>query len=204
MTTVDSLIIVAAAILRGGELGAWERQMSESSREGPHYGVGMGGTLPALANLGSGELVFDSNPSHISGHPTVLAVLKEALLRIHSLSRERIYEEVEFGRVVGDSMCVDTSAHDVIIHAQRQNRNGLTRFVKFRPAEPCSTVVVILARETEEKYVLRTAFIGKMTPAEPWDEASTEDSISFWRSHALIWDEANIVPGTETSICPWE
>jgi len=129
--------------------------------------------------------------------------LDEALSRV--AGQERIYEEIDFGRVIGVSNCVATHAGDDIVYAQRRNRLGWTRFVKNRQPEPCSSVVVVLAREPDGCYILRTAFLGRKTPAEPWDlDARTADSLSFWSAHALVWGLSEIVPGTETRVCPWQ
>lgn len=158
-----------------------------------------------LGALQSSELVFDSNPSHLEGHPTVRPYLAAALQRTASLGRERIYEEIDFDRCIGVSNCVHTGPADEIVYAQRKNRIGLTRFVRNRVPEPCSSVVIVLVRLEQGGYVLRTAFIGNKTPMEPWDPESVASvSLPFWNAHALVWGHAEIVPGTETTECPWQ
>lgn len=154
--------------------------------------------------LGSGEVVFDRPDSHLASHPTVVPLLCEALGRIHSAGRETMAEQVDFGRLVGQTVRVKTREGDEIVFAQRPGRKGLTRFVKNRQPEPCSSAVVCLERGQEGKYVLLTAFVGSRCPAEPWDkEWVTEDSVPFWNSEAMVWGEEEVVPGTETTICPW-
>jgi hypothetical protein len=158
-----------------------------------------------IGMLQSGEAVFDSNPSHVEGHPTVIPILPEALLQIKSDLREHICEEVDFNRTIGDSICVETVPTDEILYALRKNRNGLTRFVNNRAPEPCSSAVVILQRAPDGSYVLVTAFIGKDTPPEPWDsDAATAESLPFWMTHALVWGHAEIIAGSETLVCPWD
>ena len=155
-------------------------------------------------SLGSGEPVVDRPNSHLATHGTVLPFVGEALRRIQSGRREFIAEEVDFGEVVGQTICVETRESDNIVFAQRPNRSGLTRFVKGREPEPCSTVVVCLKRAREGGYILLTAYIGRRTPAEPWDtEWATEQSVPFWKTHALIFGHEQTIPGTETKNCPW-
>jgi len=155
--------------------------------------------------LKSGEMVVDRYNSHL--HSSVLAILPEALGKADSQGRNFFVEEVQMGRIVGESTCVATDASDQIVYAQRPKRFGLTRFVKNRQSEPCSSVVVILKTADGErdrgKYVLVTAFIGSKPEPEPWDRNSTEKSVEFWSSNALIWGSEPVIPGTETEACPW-
>ena len=155
--------------------------------------------------LGSGEIVIDRPQSHVATHPTVLPLLGEALSRIHSRGRNNIVEEVDLGRVVGETICVETHEGDEIIYAQRPNRFGLTRFVKNRESEPCGAVTICLNKaEGNGHYILATAYVGHRAPAEPWDtEWATEESVPFWNTHALVWGKEAIVPGTEVNRCPW-
>ena len=152
--------------------------------------------------LKSKEDVVDRYQSHL--HPSVLAVLPEALAKIETKGRSFIIEEVQMGRIIGETTCVITGSDDIIVFAQRPKRFGHTRFVKNRAAEPCSSVVVILktADEQPEAYVLITAFIGSKPEPEPWDRNATPNSINFWNEHALIWGSEPIT-GTETAVCPW-
>lgn len=152
--------------------------------------------------LSSGEAVVDRHSSHL--HPGVEQLLPEALSRIESFERQFLVEEVDFGRPVGETICVTTVAGDEIVYAQRPKRFGLSRFVKNRVPEPSSVVTVILKRDDREGvYVLITAFVGSAAPPEPWDRNATEESVVFWSSHALIWGVEPTIPGTETRECPW-
>lgn len=154
--------------------------------------------------MGSGEFVMDRPNSHLATHGTVLPFVGEALGQMQSGGQDFIAEEVDFGESIGQTICVETREGDDIVYAQRPNRAGLTRFVKGREPESCSTVVVCLKRARESGYILLTAYIGKRTPAEPWDkEWATEKSVPFWNTHALIWGHEQTLPGTETKNCPW-
>lgn len=152
--------------------------------------------------LKSGEAVVDRQDSHL--HESVLPHLSTALTQIEGLGRKFLIEEVDFGRQIGETICVATGLGDEIVFAQRPKRFGLTRFVKNRKSETCSSVVVILkAGEQTGVYVLITAYIGRKAEPEPWDRNATASALEFWNSHALVWDCEEILPGTETNICPW-
>jgi len=156
--------------------------------------------------LGSGEVVKDRPDSHAVTHLSVLPLVGEALQRIESAGRDDIVEEIDFGRAVGETICVETNDGDEIVFAQRPNRKGLTRFVKNRQPASCNSVTVCLTKaEDNGHFVLATAYVGKRTPAEPWDtEWATEQSVPFWNTHALIWGAESFLAGTETKWCPWE
>ena len=166
--------------------------------------------------LGSGEAVIDRPDSHL--HEGLGDLLDQALTKVNSEGRDFIKTEVDFGYEVGNSSLVETTEGDVIIYAQRPRRIGLTRFVKNREPESCSRLTVILKKGTQgqlpgDYYVLLTAYIGYLTPAEPWaekefkshpdPEAEQKKSQEFWNNHALIYGEEPIIPGTETDTCPW-
>lgn len=155
-----------------------------------------------LGRLLSGEPVIDRHNSHI--HRDVAILLSEALAKVDAHGRRFLVEEVDFGRLVGETTCVETGALDHIVYAQRPRRQGLTRFVKNRTPEPCSKAVVILKNDDYEGYyVLITAFVGHRPEPEPWDRNATERSREFWSTHALVWGTEQVVPGTETIVCLW-
>lgn len=159
---------------------------------------------PVMGHLGSGELVIDRKDSHVATHPTALPIVAEALSQISSEKRENAVEEIDLGRVIGENIRVSTTDADRVVYAQRTGREGLTRFIKDRAPEPCESMVIVLRRATNGAYVLITAFIGTKCPAEPWDRWAIPESVPFWNTHALIWGEEEVIPGTETSECPWD
>lgn len=164
--------------------------------------------------LGSGEEVRDRADSHVATHTSVHAVLAEALKKIHASERGFIIEEIQMGRIIGETICVATGPGDQIIFGKRPNRWGLTRFVKNRKSEQSSSVVVILKKaEGNDFFTLITAFVGAMAPPEPWDQrtfsqkpdpkGAEKESKEFWSTHALVYGCEEILKGTETSKCPW-
>lgn len=161
--------------------------------------------------LKSDETIIDRFDSHL--HAGVITLLPEALAKINSLGRQFLVEEIDFGRMIGNSVCVATQPGDEIVFAKRPKRFGPTRFVKNRQPEPCSSIVVILKKINSNTYELVTAFIGKRPEPEPWDTRffsqqvnpfeTERNSREFWSSHALIWGSEPIISGTETKVSPW-
>lgn len=171
--------------------------------------------MKLLGTLGSGEVVYDRPRSHIHGE--VASLLPEALGRIESAGRSFFIEEVDFGQIIGETTCVATRPGDQIIYAKRPKRYGHSRFVLNRTPEPCSSLVVILMKAQDgdyDYYVLITAFVGHRPEPEPWDRRNFSQqpnpakaerrSRKFWANYALVWGSEPIVPGTETTKCPWD
>lgn len=156
--------------------------------------------------LKSGETVVDRHRSHL--HAGVTRLLPEALKNIDAQGKLFLVASHDFGRVVGETVCVATKAGDAVVYAQRIGRHGLSRFVKNRAAEPTSSVTVILKKgdqvDGRDEYVLVTAFLGTPAEPEPWDRnlrdaAAKQRSRTFWGSHALVWGSEPVVDGTETA-----
>lgn len=161
---------------------------------------------PQVGRLASGELVVDRKDSHVASHESVMPLLAETFSQISSEGRETFCDEVDFGRNIGETICVHTNSSDDqnIVFAQRPNRLGLTRFVKDRTVEPTSKVTACFKRTSGGGYLLMTAFVGGRAPAEPWDTKFADaSSREFWSTHALIWGEEKTILGTETNQCPW-
>jgi len=145
--------------------------------------------------------VFDRQRSHL--HSGVMTLLAEALAKIDTRGRGFLVETVDFGRPIGEATRVQTGEGDEILFAQRLGRAGLSRFVKNRKAEPTSEVTVILKKGDREDYILITAWVGTQAEPEPWDRNATAKSRDFWSQNALLWGSEPVVPGTETTACPW-
>jgi len=140
----------------------------------------------------------------------VIRHLPEALARIDARGQGFLVEEVDFGRSIGETVCVPTTDVDEIVYAQRAGRRGLTRFVKNRLPEPTAHITVVLKRDDRDPsiFVLITAFFGRKAEKEPWDtNIRTDEELvrakEFWWTRALVWKSEPTVPGTETTICPW-
>ena len=148
----------------------------------------------------------DTEDSHAATHladtPTLLKAVQELLPSLEP-EEENICVATDMGHVVGLSDLVATTDDDKILYAKRLNRENYTRFVLDRSAEPSQFVTVVLKKDSEGAYELWSAWIGPVTPQFPGDEHETPESISFWRTHALVWGNQAIQPGTETYEWPW-
>jgi hypothetical protein len=154
-----------------------------------------------MLKLKNGEEVVDRQRSHL--HAGVVPLLAEAFAKIESRGRGFLVETVDFGRHVGEATRVETSEDDTIVFAQRLGRQGLSRFVKNRQPVSTQMVTVILKKGDRGDYVLITAWVGTQAEPEPWDRNATLKSRDFWSHNALLWGSEPVVPGTETTVCPW-
>jgi hypothetical protein len=145
--------------------------------------------------------VYDRASSHIHDLPAQLLV--DAISRVVHGSGNFTKTTVNFGRTIGQSICVETGASDEIVYARRVGRYGLTRFVFDRGPVDCDSVIVILKRMTpgSDDLVLVTSFIGSRSEPEPWDFNATTASAEFWSGHALIWGSEPIESGSEAYAC---
>lgn len=142
----------------------------------------------------NGVLVVDRPWSHIH---CPLYWLEKAISKstIQDLQYQRI--ECEFDREYGKTQCVQTTDADNIVYLQRGRRAGLTRYVVGREPEPTRYLTFFLLRGDQGEFVLITAFWGKGSEPEPWDEKAfakdprgyenaKQASIEFWAHHALV------------------
>lgn len=153
------------------------------------------------AKLADGSIVIDRIPSHIPRGD--FGPVEVALSKVMPDGRAFIEEEVLASGPIGTTKCIKTYEGDSIVFAQRFGRKGLTRFVKNRAPEPCSSVFVVLKRLKVHRYLIITGFVGTRPEPEPWDETafrhavdpnvSRQRSLEFWSKHALIYDETLIV-----------
>ncbi len=156
-----------------------------------------GAEQPILGYTKDGKAVIDRPDSHFHWEGGMTQeLLTEALGKIDAEERESFLEEVDFGREIGKSHCVEVGPEDEVIYAVRARRRGLSPLVKNREPIPCSKMVVVLEKEAEKPntYILKTAFIGEGTPREPWDSSIPTDeefqrAQAFWSNHALIYDD---------------
>lgn len=71
--------------------------------------------------------------------------------------------------------------------AKRFKRRGYSRFVEGRQPENSNAfTIVINYNEHHGFYEVSAAFFGPPTLPEPWDRRAKQESLVFWRQHALI------------------
>ncbi len=152
------------------------------------------------------EIFFDQEQSHAATHFADSPKLYSAVLKTIptiNISDDKVRIEVDTGEEVGLSDLVETEDGDEIIYALRPFRNVYSRFVKDKVAIPTSFIVLAFNSSGEKKYLLHTAFVGRLTPSFPGGDYLPEQSKIFWSKHALVWGNQEVVPGTVTSVCPW-
>lgn len=135
---------------------------------------------------------------HMRLHEADIPMVIQAIGKIDVLNQTFIKTTVDFGRVIGSTICVPTTEDDEIVFASRVGRQTKTRFVIGRSPEPCSKVTLIIAK-TEHGYRLITGYIG--LPAErEVDDPSISSSeelmrcIKFWSTHALCFGHVPVKP----------
>ena len=137
---------------------------------------------------------------HLLAHPEVDLLLPEAIARVR-LPQDGAFlsAEVEIGRIVGRSGCVQTSPitiSDRTLFAQRVGREKPSRVIVGEGEKTTKVVVLAFAsREEAGTYVLVTSWVGSLAPKEPWDqnintEREYQECVRFWCSNALVWDPA--------------
>ena len=152
------------------------------------------------------EVYIDSENSHAATHFTDSPKLFNAVVKtIPKISLVGGESRIDFDteEIVGTSDLVETDSNDEIIFALRLNRDRYSRFVKNKDATPTTYITLAFELIEEKKYKLYTAFIGRLTPSFPGGDYLPEQSKDFWSNHALAWGNQEVVPGTETSLCPW-
>jgi len=155
----------------------------------------------SLAIMGCGSIVLDKYNSH---NHVALVSLREALQKVKApLEGNTFAATVKLNYIVGSSICVETNPEDKIIFAQRPRHNGKTRFVLNRSPKTTTEVSFVLSKITKHEWVIQTAYYGTLHPPEPFDPNRNDDSIGFWKSHALIWGYTEVIAGTVQEDCPW-
>lgn len=140
---------------------------------------------------------------HLRAHPEVQKILAEAIGKV-SLPRnsEFLAIEVEMGRVVGLSGCVEApriEVGDKAFFARRIEREKPTRVLLGSEGVETTKVVILAFPDRKDKrtYVLVTSWIGTLAPKEPWDtniqsQGEFQESLNFWSSHAIVYDPATM------------
>lgn len=175
--------------------------------------------------LASGEKVYDRPNGHI--HDTVRKDLEEILSRIDSKGKDSVMDSVSLEGKTWKSFKVAINQEkdkENLFLARRNNRKGLSPFVKNREPEITDTVTVILAKNDTgrnggvEGYTVITAFSGDLAMREPWDpyffggktkeekeerKREQNESLEYWSNYAFVPDE-NEYPVDEGTISEYD
>lgn len=141
-----------------------------------------------LGETENGRKVFDRPKSHLK---IADELLKEALQKI---TPSKDYEKfvVKFPRIIGEKRCVKVTERDKVIKVIRKGKKHATPMVLYRMPELCDSVIIVLLEKEDGNYILITAYVGDEGEPEPWHKDITENSISFWKTHALIYDPDDV------------
>lgn len=149
---------------------------------------------------------------HLRAHPSIIPLLDEAMASVTLPSDGSKYlGEIDLGRPLEKTtrlVVPDIGMDGEGLFAFRKGRMAATRvtFEQAQNTDMVSTVVIIASPPVgvPDKYILRTAYIGKPSPMEPWagafsSEQEREQAEHFWQTHALVYDPAAMeAPFTST------
>lgn len=140
--------------------------------------------------------------THFKETPQLFELVRE-VIPLLSLDGEYLKIEHDMGRIVGEMDLVEIQEGEDIVYALRPLRDTYIPFVKHREPTPTSYISLHLRSVEHNEYDLHTAYVGRITPSIPEDATADMTSKEFWNTHALVWERQEIVPGTETTVCPW-
>lgn len=148
------------------------------------------------------NLVRSPAAARIASQPYLLGLIKEAL-EPTSLTAAVIRIEQNMGRDIGYDFVAETKESDPIFYAQLVRQETYTRFVKN--TKPLSTqyLTMILKRDESGQYELDDTWVGRLSPPLPGSYNETQESKSYWNSHAYIFDKQPLQLRTVTRVCPY-
>ena len=148
------------------------------------------------------NLISSPAGHYLSRRPYIIALLKE-LLPTKKLRGKRVVIEQDMGRNIGTTDVVPTSDADTIYYAQAIKSEVFSRFARNRYPKVSTTLTVVIEQDTDGNYEVVDTWIGTNHPAFPGDESETEESKTFWQTHALVQDALAIQSKSITKICPY-
>lgn len=127
---------------------------------------------------------------HMKAHKDMITMLPDLVDRLTPSNHPGIQvAEIEFGKVIGASDCVQTDETDTIVFKCRPGRRQPSRMVLNRLPEPTTKISVVYVMNGQTVHVI-SAWFGGLSPKEPHDQSMTAaeaaESRKFWANHALI------------------
>lgn len=166
--------------------------------------------LEQIGTLSSGERVqLNRNSTHTK---SLIRACAQALALTDSMGRHNIIRPIEFDRVVGQSIVVETNDDDLIFYARRLYMSGYSRHVALRQPEDTKFITFFLSRRGPDVYLCRALYFGQKAPPEVWDhrnlpyQKARDDALNFWSTHAFVEGGVPIEPDPNYILwkCPWE
>lgn len=148
------------------------------------------------------NLILSPAGHYLSRRPYVINLIKE-ILASQKLRGPRIVVEKNMGRKIGTTDIVATSTTDNIYYAQPVKSHTFSRFAKNRYPQQSEILTVIFQRDDDGNYEASDTWIGSNCPAFPGDTYETEESKTFWQTHALVHDAQNIQSKSITKDWPY-
>lgn len=150
------------------------------------------------------DVFIDPNSTNIGVHtvenPELMDLVKEGLSQ-SMVSGENVALEIDMGRIIGITNCIETTEDDEVIFARRIGRTSYSRFVKNREPEETNILAIILHKKLRG-YNLWSAWCGKLVPTKRDITGKMRTIEGFWDNHALVYDPKIIEPGSERQSRP--
>lgn len=149
------------------------------------------------------DLIHSEAAKHIAQQPHLLNLAAEALQKT-SVHGPRLNVEHDMGRDIGYSFIIPTTEGNTVFYAQLQRDEVYTRFIKNGKPLTTQHLSLLLRRNTEDKtYELHDVWVGRLSPPRPGSADETDESKTFWSTHALILDKQPLQLRTVTKVCPY-
>lgn len=148
------------------------------------------------------NLISSPAGHYLSRRPYVIGLIAE-LLSKKDLHGEQIILEQDMGREIGTTDIVVTTPTDNIYYAQTIRSKVYGRFAKNRNPQGSNVLTVVADQDIDGNYEVCNVWIGTNYPAFPGDELASEDSKTFWETHALVHDAVSVQSKSVTKVCPY-
>jgi len=154
----------------------------------------------------SGKRVYyDPQEPHLAAHLATdpqLPALVSRYLRTTDFDEPLVEHEYDTGEVAGltDETYVDDPG--AIFYARRLGYGTYTPFV-HGTSQPSTFVSFCIAMNAEGDYELRSAWVGRQSPAFPDQPGAPPESRTYWATHALVFGAQPVDEATITAVCPW-
>lgn len=148
------------------------------------------------------NLISSSAAENVSRQPRILTLAKE-LLATHNISGAAVEIEQDFGRIIGNSEVVETTAKDTILYAKMLKKDTYCRFVRKRQMAPSSYLSIIIRRNEDGIYELADVRVGRLTPPFPAEDETESDGKLYWENHAIVLEGQPLQLRTLTKTAPY-
>ena len=139
---------------------------------------------------------------YFSRQPHLLGVTKEALLTL-DLAEPTVAITIDMGRAIGNTHVVSTGEKDSIFYAHQPKKAINLRFVKNRSMESSQELSLVLERDDDGDYEIVNAWVGSLYPPFPDAADATDESETYWQTHALTEGSEPIDLQTVTTRRPY-